>query len=81
MTREEIDDVVFDIMRTDGPDGHVDGHDIITDFIMAVVEGKGKEWAEYYNSEELAKKRNEDQDESWRKMPETLRKFASGKLK
>lgn len=34
MNREQIDDAICDILMKDGPDGHVDGHDKITDFIM-----------------------------------------------
>ena len=45
---EHIDDVVCAIMLTDGPDGHVDGHEIITSYIMALLEGKGDLWEEKY---------------------------------
>ncbi len=49
MNTEEIDDLVVDIMIEDGPDGHCDGHEIITDFIVALLAGKGKEWKENYH--------------------------------
>ena len=48
MDREEIDDVVCEIMHRDGPDAHIDGHDLITDFIVAVMRGEGYEWAAKY---------------------------------
>ena len=43
-----IDDVVCNIMIEDGPDRHCDGHDFITDFIMALKEGKEDEWVKQY---------------------------------
>lgn len=49
MTREEIDDVVVAIMINDGPDGHCDGHAVITDFICSLMEGKGVNWVSDYN--------------------------------
>lgn len=48
MTTEEIDDLIADIMIEDGPDGHCDGHEIITDFIVNLLKGNGKDWAEKY---------------------------------
>lgn len=48
MTKEEIDDAVCEIMWKDGPDGHIDGHDIITEFIMALMSGGGAEWRDAY---------------------------------
>ena len=48
MTKEEIDDIVCEIMINDGPDRHVDGHEIITDFIMALLSGEGHKWKEGY---------------------------------
>jgi hypothetical protein len=48
MDREQIDDVICEILFRDGPDRHVDGHDIITDFVVALVAGKGDEWARKY---------------------------------
>jgi len=38
ITREEIDDAIFEIMREHGPDGHVDGHEIITKYICVLLE-------------------------------------------
>jgi len=37
-TREEVDDRICEIMMSDGPDGHVDGHDKITDQVMEWLE-------------------------------------------
>ena len=49
MNSEEIDSLISDIMIEDGPDGHCDGHEIITAFIVALLAGKGKEWKENYH--------------------------------
>lgn len=51
MNREEIDDVICKIMRRDGPDRHIDGHDIITDFIIALVDNRGRDWADKYDAQ------------------------------
>lgn len=51
MTKEEIDNVVCKIMTIDGPDRHVDGHDVITDFIVALLEGREYDWKKKYWSE------------------------------
>lgn len=48
MTKEEIDNVVCQIMMFDGPDRHVNGHDVITDFIVALQEGNEYEWKTRY---------------------------------
>lgn len=48
--RDWIDTVICNIMHFDGPDRHVDGHEEITDFIMALLEGKDREWAETYKN-------------------------------
>jgi len=44
MTREEIESAIIDIMMFDGPDGHTDGSNIITDFIIELLAKKGEEW-------------------------------------
>ena len=46
--KQQIENVVMDIMINDGPDRHVDGSDIITDFIEAILDGKSHEWQEKY---------------------------------
>jgi len=48
MTKEEIDDVICEIMYTDGPDAHIDGHGVITDFIISLLNGKEEEWKSIY---------------------------------
>jgi len=48
MDEEAIDNAICEIMHHDGPDRHVDGHEVITDFIMALLNGRGKEWEEKY---------------------------------
>ena len=53
MTPQQIDTVVCEIMAKDGPDGHVDGHEKISEFICALLKGEGKKWsAEYLFKEE-----------------------------
>lgn len=50
MTKEDIDEVVIDIMINFGPDGHCDGHEIITEFIIAITEGRAQEWVDNYKN-------------------------------
>jgi len=52
MSREEINDIVCEIMRRDGPDGHTDGSDVITDFIMALLDSSGSLWARNYRDQQ-----------------------------
>ena len=51
MTKEEIGDIVMDILTEDGPDGHTDGSNVITEFIVELLNKKGKEWALKYRSD------------------------------
>ena len=51
MTKEEIDNVICWILRNDGPDGHIDGHDTITSFILALLEGRGRQWEKAYEND------------------------------
>lgn len=51
MEREQIDNIICTIMMNDGPDGHVDGHEIITEFILALLNGTGEEWATAYEKD------------------------------
>jgi len=44
MERDEIDDEVCQIMMDHGPDGHVDGHDMITDMVMRRLEYERNKW-------------------------------------
>ena len=50
MTEEEIDNVVCEILVQDGPDGHCDGHEVITAFIKALLNDDGPEWVKKYLS-------------------------------
>ena len=50
MEAAEIDDVVCQIMVNDGPDRHVDGHEIITAFIVALLNGEGQIWKAKYEA-------------------------------
>lgn len=51
MNREQIDDVICEIMSQDGPDRHVDGHEVITDFIEHLQSDLGELWIEKYKKE------------------------------
>lgn len=55
MTKEEIDNIIVEIMVKDGPDGHCDGHEIITSFIIALRAGFAKDWIEVYKKEKKIK--------------------------
>jgi hypothetical protein len=48
MNGKEIDNMVCEIMAQNGPDGHIDGHEMITSFILAVKNNEGAEWREKY---------------------------------
>jgi hypothetical protein len=48
MKRDQIDEIIREIMINDGPDGHIDGHETIADFIVALLEGRGEAWAASY---------------------------------
>jgi hypothetical protein len=48
MTKADIEDAICDIMMKDGPDGHVDGAEIIAEFVHALLEGNGEKWIEAY---------------------------------
>lgn len=50
MNADDLDDVICEIMIKDGPDGHTDGHEVITDFILAVIKGNGEKWKNEYKS-------------------------------
>lgn len=54
MLKEDLKNAVMDIMSIDGPDGHTDGSDVITEFIMSVQEGRPEEWiVEYRNKNKI----------------------------
>lgn len=48
MDAEQIDDVICEIMSRDGPDGHLDGHATLTEFVLALLAGNGEQWARKY---------------------------------
>ena len=54
MSQEEIDDVVCEILHHDGPDGHVDGHETITSFIVALKSGNERGWLNDYMKRKVA---------------------------
>lgn len=37
VTRAEIDDAICDILIKHGPDGHVDGHEYLTEYVMKAL--------------------------------------------
>lgn len=37
MMEDQIDDAVCEIMQEHGPDGHVDGHEVLTAFVMKCI--------------------------------------------
>jgi hypothetical protein len=45
---EQIDNVICEIMYQDGPDRHIDGHEVITEFIAALLAGDGDVWLSDY---------------------------------
>ena len=48
MSKEEIDDIVCNILINHGSDGHVDGHEVITDFIISLLNSNGYNWKQTY---------------------------------
>lgn len=46
--REFIDNAVCLILYNDGPDRHIDGHEVITEFVVALLEGTAEEWIGEY---------------------------------
>ena len=50
-TRERINDIINNIMIEDGPDRHYDGSNVITDFVVSILEGNDYEWWEQYKKE------------------------------
>lgn len=48
MDQEAIDNTICEIMHHDGPDRHIDGHEKITEFVMALLSGSGHDWAAQY---------------------------------
>ena len=53
MNKEQIENIISDIMINDGADGHCDGANIIADFVEALLNGKDKEWVtEYFNTKD-----------------------------
>lgn len=50
MDEERIDDIVCYILYHDGPDKHVDGHQVLTEFISAIQRGDGEGWLLKYKT-------------------------------
>ena len=53
--KERIDNVICEIMNQDGPDMHVDGHEIITDYIVALLEQRDLDWIYNYIKDKKGK--------------------------
>lgn len=56
MSREEIENIVCQIMIHDGPDRHTDGSDVITDFIVALLNGDAEAYFwknDYYSKHNI----------------------------
>ena len=68
--KEWIEEQICEIMCNDGPDGHSDGSDIITDFIEALLNGKEEEWVSNYRFK---------CEEEERKYQERLREYRNKK--
>jgi hypothetical protein len=47
-SRDEVEEAISAILYADGPDRHVDGYEIIADYVMAVIERTDKTWLEFY---------------------------------
>lgn len=52
LSKEAIDDAVVDILTTEGPDGHCDGHEALTAFVLAVQEDRADEWIKTYQGKQ-----------------------------
>ncbi len=66
MDRAQIDKVICKIMVNDGPDRNVDGHEVITEFVVAAMSGLGERWAEAYEQRLAAREaQRKREDESW----------------
>jgi len=48
MKKDKLEEIIEGIMFTDGPDGHLDGSDVIVDFILSLIDGNGDKWWRKY---------------------------------
>jgi hypothetical protein len=46
--RDDIEFIIVEIMTHHGPDGHTDGCDVITDFIVDLQKGNQQVWIDKY---------------------------------
>jgi hypothetical protein len=44
--REEVGAMIAEILMEHGPDGHVDGYEIITDYVMTLLDGTALQLAQ-----------------------------------
>lgn len=51
ITKQQIQQCVENIMIIDGPNGHTDGSDVITDFIISLLQYKHEEFIENYEKQ------------------------------
>lgn len=50
-----IEERISEIMIEDGPDGHSDGSEIITNFVISLLKGKEDDWWESYERKVVQK--------------------------
>ncbi len=56
MSWDEIDDTIADIMINDGPDRHCDGHEVIANFVAALITGSADQWLADYAKEKALRR-------------------------
>lgn len=57
MDKQAIDNVICEILYQDGPDRHIDGHEVISEFIDAIINGQGSDWADAYAKKHIGRTR------------------------
>jgi len=53
-----IEAQIITIMIQDGPDGHIDGSDLIASFVKALLLGKQEDWLKNYDLYSKSKKKD-----------------------
>lgn len=75
MEREQIQTMIEEIMVKDGPDGHTDGSGVITDFICALMDGKGIDWCKDYLNDQPTMQSNPFSKETTEKFLKLLDRY------
>ena len=52
ISKEKIEEIICNILYHDGPDMHTDGSDVITSFIMALLDGKYSDLVDAFDKSE-----------------------------